>query len=150
MEKSIFFRFLIIGCSVIVGDDSLSENYLVFEQVEVTVNNPSQVVIDNVEIVAENTKTNETISRSTMTAVVTNPQTSYVQDYPIGILKSLPEEDYIFKVLIELNKNEKCTSSRHRHDSVGSNVNHPELCTRCITNVAVSYTHMTRPTIGLG
>ena len=40
-----------------------------------------------------------------------------------------------FKVLIDLNKNEKCTRCWHRHDSVGSNVNHPDLCTRCITNI---------------
>ena len=45
------------------------------------------------------------------------------------------EEANSFKVLIDLNKNEKCTRCWHRHDSVGSNVNHPDLCTRCITNI---------------
>ena len=44
-------------------------------------------------------------------------------------------ESSSFKVLIDLNKNEKCTRCWHRHDSVGLNVNHLDLCSRCIANI---------------
>ena len=45
------------------------------------------------------------------------------------------ETNESFKININSSKNTKCTRCWHRHSSVGSNKEHPELCDRCIENI---------------
>ena len=45
------------------------------------------------------------------------------------------EKSNSFKIKINSSKNPKCTRCWHRHASVGTSKEHPELCYRCIENI---------------
>ncbi len=45
------------------------------------------------------------------------------------------EKSKSFKIKINSSKNPKCTRCWHRHASVGTSKEHPELCYRCIENI---------------
>jgi len=55
-------------------------------------------------------------------------------DPPAEISDSYETQDY--RVWIEKNSDEKCVRCWHQREDVGQSAEHPELCGRCIENVA--------------
>jgi isoleucyl-tRNA synthetase len=58
-----------------------------------------------------------------------------VDDIANRCAESQLSEDGTFAVLVQTAKGTKCTRCWHIKEDVGSDLKHPELCTRCIENV---------------